>query len=73
MHFFKQMAVAQSIFILDGWVQLFWAAFDMPVTGVPLKGALLYKKLCFGCFKEIIMDIHLTLTWVISAFWENKE
>ena len=36
------MAVAHSIFTLDGWVQLFWAAFDMPVTGVPLKVALGY-------------------------------
>ena len=35
--FFKQMAIARSIFTLDGWVQLFWAAFDMPMTGVPLK------------------------------------
>ena len=41
------MAVAGSIFILDGWVQFFWAAFDMPVTGVPLKVALGYKKNCF--------------------------
>ena len=32
--FFKQMTVAPSIFTLDGAVQLFWAAFDMPVTGV---------------------------------------
>ena len=38
------MAVAQSIFTLDGWVQLFWAAFDMPKTGVPWKVALRYKK-----------------------------
>ena len=37
--FFKQMAVAHSIFTLDGWVQLFWAAFDMPMRGVPLKVA----------------------------------
>ena len=38
------MAVACSIFTLDGAVQLFWVAFDMPVTGVPLKVALGYKK-----------------------------
>ena len=46
---FKQMAVAVacSTFTLDGWVQLFWAAFDMPVTRVPLKVALGYKKNCF--------------------------
>ena len=37
---FKQMAVARSIFTLGGRVQLFWTAFDMPVTGVPLEVAL---------------------------------
>ena len=63
--FFKEMAVAHSIFPLGGWVQLLWTAFDMPVTGVTLKVALGYKKLFFGCFKKIIMDIHLTDTWVI--------
>ena len=41
------MAVAHSIFTLDGTVQLFWEAFDIPVTGVPLKVALGYKKKCF--------------------------
>ena len=45
--FFKQMAVACSIFTLGGWVQLFWTAFDMPVTGVPLEVALGYKKMFF--------------------------
>ena len=45
--FCKRMAVAHSIFTLDGAVQLFWAAFDMPVTGVPLKVALGYKKIVF--------------------------
>ena len=57
--FFKEMAVASSILTLGGWVQLFWTAFDMAVTGVPLEVALGYKKLFFGCFKKIIMDIHL--------------
>ena len=38
------MAVARSIFTLDGALQLFWAAFDMPVTVVPLKVALGYKN-----------------------------
>ena len=37
---FKQMSVARSIFTLGGWVQLFWTAFDMPMTGVPLKVVL---------------------------------
>ena len=41
------MAVAHSIFTLDGWVQLFWAAFDMPVTVVPLKVALGLQKFDF--------------------------
>ena len=41
------MAVARSIFTLGGQVQLFWTAFDMPVTGVPLKVALGYKKMFF--------------------------
>ena len=42
------MAVARSIFALGGRVQLFWTSFDMPVTGVPLKVALGYKKLFSG-------------------------
>ena len=41
------MSVACSIFTLGGPVQLFWAAFDMPVTGEALKVALGYKKNCF--------------------------
>ena len=46
------MAVAHSIFTLGGGVQLFWAAFDMPVTGVPLKVALGYKKIVFRVFQK---------------------
>ena len=42
--FVKQMAVAHSIFPLSGWVQLFWAAFDMHMTVVPLKVVLGCKK-----------------------------
>ena len=67
------MAVARSIFTLDGGFQLFCAAFDMPMTGVALKVALGYKKMFFGHFKKIIMMLHLTVTWVILAFWANKE
>ena len=37
------MTVDCSIFTLDGWVQLFWAVFDMPVTVVPLKVVLGYN------------------------------
>ena len=50
--FFKQMAVAHSIFNVGGWVQLFWTAFDIPVKGVPLKVALGYKKIVFWAFKK---------------------
>ena len=66
------MAVARSIFTLDRWVQFFWAAFDMPVTVVPLKVALGWDKFDFWALKKIIMDIHLTYTCVIWAFWENN-
>ena len=72
-NFFKQMAVASSIFTLDGVVQLFWAAFDMPMTMVPLKVALGWDKSDFWVFQKIIMGIHLTPTCVIWAFWANKE
>ena len=41
---FKQMAVAHSIFTFDGVFQLFWAAFDLPMTVVPLKVALGLEK-----------------------------
>ena len=44
------MAVARSIFTLDG-VQLFWAAFDMPVTVVPLKVVLGWDKFDFWAFQ----------------------
>ena len=46
------MAVACSIFTLDGRVQLFWAAFDMPVTVVPLKVALGFLKIDFWAFQK---------------------
>ena len=45
--FFRKMALADPIFTLDGRVQLFWAAFDMPVTLVPLKLALGLEKIDF--------------------------
>ena len=57
------MAVAHSIFTLDGWVQLFWAAFDMPMTVVKLKVALGLEKFDFWAFKqnnhEESLDRHL--------------
>ena len=46
------MAVACPIFILVGGVQLFWAAFDMPVTVVLLKVALGWDKLDFWALKK---------------------
>ena len=46
------MAVARSIFTLCGQVQLFWTAFNMPVTGVPLEVALGYKKIVFWAFQK---------------------
>ena len=49
---FKQMAVARSIFTLDGGFQLFCAAFDMPVTGVPLEVALGWQKFYFWAFQK---------------------
>ena len=62
------MAVARSIFTLDGGVQLFWAAFDMPMTVVPLKVALGQDKFDFWTLKKFNKDTHLTYTWVIWAF-----
>ena len=57
------MAVARSIFTWDGWVQLFWAAFDMPVTVVPLKVALGLEKFDFWAFQknnhDVTLDTHL--------------
>ena len=41
------MAVALSIFTLDQGDQLFWAAFDKPVTVVQLKVALGLDKFDF--------------------------
>ena len=46
------MAVAHSILTLDGWFQLFWAAFDLPMTVVPLKVALGLEKFDFWTFQK---------------------
>ena len=45
------MAVAHSILTLGGQVQLFWTAFDMTVTGVPLEVALGWQKFYFLAFQ----------------------
>ena len=50
--FFKQMAVARSIFTVGGGVQLFWAAFDPIFTVVPLKVALGLEKFDFWAFQN---------------------
>ena len=46
------MAVARSIFTLDGEFKLFCAAFDLPITVVPLKVALGLGILIFGHLKN---------------------
>ena len=38
--FFENNVLNQIHFICGGGVQLFWSAFDMPMTVVPLKAAL---------------------------------
>ena len=54
------MAVAHSIFTLDEpHVQVFWAAFDLPMTVVPLKVALGLENFYFWAFKKIIEKTHL--------------
>ena len=57
------MAVAHSIFTSGGWVQLFWTAFDMPVTVEPLKVELGYNKFVFWAFQKYshghTLDNHL--------------
>ena len=57
------MALADPIFTLDGGFQLFWAAFDLLVTVVPLKVALGLKKIDYWVFQknnhEDLLDRHL--------------
>ena len=57
------MAVARSIFTLDGAVQLFWAVFDMPLIMVPLKVALWLGKLDLWALQKnnhgYTLDSHL--------------
>ena len=45
-------ALADPIFTLDGGFQLFWAAFDLPMTVVPLKVALGLEKFDFWAFQK---------------------
>ena len=44
--------MARSIFTLHGQFQLFWIAFDMPMTGVPLEVALGWQKFYFWAFQK---------------------
>ena len=48
-----------SIFTLDGGFQLFWAAFDLPMTVVPLKVALGLEKIDFWSFQKNNKKTHL--------------
>ena len=50
--FFKEMAVACSIFTLGRWVQLFWTAFDPMFAVVPLEVALGWHKFYFWAFQK---------------------
>ena len=65
------MAVTHSIFTLDWWFQLFWAAFGIPVTGVPLKVALGYKKIVFWVFQKNNHGNSLTLHY--DYFFETPK
>ena len=57
------MAVAHSMFTLGVGVQLFWAAFHMPMTVVPLKVALGWDKFDIWVFQknknDVTLDTHL--------------
>ena len=51
-YFFRKTALADPIFTLDGGFQLFQAAFDLPMTVVPLKVALGLEKCDFWALKK---------------------
>ena len=53
------MAVACSIFTLGGGDQLFWTAFDLMFTVVPLKVALGWHKFDFWAFQKNNHDVTL--------------
>ena len=54
-----------SIFTLDGGFQMFWAAFDLPMTVVPLKVALGWEKIDFWPFQKNNRKNSLGYTCVI--------
>ena len=51
------MAVAHSIFTLGGWDQLFWTAFDLVLTVIPLNVALGWHKFDFWVFQKMATAI----------------
>ena len=53
------MALADPIFTLVVGFQLFWAAFDMLFTVVPLKVASGLEKNDFWAFQKIIMQVNV--------------
>ena len=57
--FFKEMALACSIFTLGGWVQLFWTAFDPIFAVVPLKVAFGWHKFDFWVCQKNNHDVTL--------------
>ena len=59
MNIFRKMALAYPIFTLVVGFQLFWAAFDLLVTVVPLKVALGLEKIDFWSFQKKYHDVTL--------------
>ena len=57
--FFKEMAVAHSIFTSGREVQLFWTAVDPMFTMVPLEVALGWHKFYFWAFQKNNYDVTL--------------
>ena len=64
-YFFKQMAVAHSIFTLYGGFQLFWTAFVLHMTVVPLKVVFGLEKFNFWAFQKNNRKNSLGYTCVI--------
>ena len=52
MNIFRKTALADPILTLVVGFQLFWAAFDLLVTVVPLKVALGWEKIDFWAFQK---------------------
>ena len=65
-YFFRKTALADPILTLDVGFQLFWAAFDLLVTVVPLKVALGLEK--FGYFWYMVYGIWYVVYHMKMAF-----